>query len=152
MAKGTDHIFLGMCVGMLGIYLLRSYSSSLLENIVWLAVCVGGSLFPDIDVASKGQKLFYFVLAPLYLFLFARKQCILCVLVGLIALIPLLCSHRGLFHRCWFNMLFACLWATAFVHLFPFYVNQIIIGTLFFIAGALSHLWLDFGLKKMIFR
>jgi hypothetical protein len=152
MANGSDHIIGGIATSMLCAYFLRAHITSFHTFVFFLACTVAGSLFPDIDIKSKGQKLFYGLMAPAYIFLFARGQYALCFLVGLCALMPLLSTHRGLFHRWWFVISFASLWCFAFARMFPHNANTISFATLFFVLGALSHLWLDFGLFKMFIR
>ena len=149
MAKGSNHIVAGICIGLCGLYFFQLQNSSV-DCLICFFASIAGSLFPDIDIKSKGQKLFYGIMAPFYIFLFAQGQWALCFLVGLSALFPLLCNHRGLYHSLWFIVGFVGLWSAAMVALFPLYSNQIVIGSLFFICGALSHLWLDFGLKKCL--
>lgn len=152
MAKGSDHIVVGMIIALCGIYFFRLSNANSFQAIVCFLACVAGSLFPDIDVKSKGQKLFYGIMAPFYIFLFINRQYYLCFCVGLTALLPILCKHRGLFHCWWFIVAFAGLWSIAMLQLFPLYPNEVVLGSIFFISGALSHLLLDFGLRRMIFH
>ena len=152
MAQGTDHIVGGVAVWFVFIYLLRSNILSVFTLGICLICAVAGSLFPDIDVKSKGQKLFYGIMAPAYIFLFVQGQYALCFVVGLCALLPMLCTHRGLFHRWWFLIAFSGLWGLAIIRMFPQNTDLVGMGTLFFILGCLSHLWLDFGLLKIFGR
>ncbi len=152
MAQGTDHIVGGVATWLFFAYIFRAYITSPLLLSSLLVCAIAGSLFPDIDIKSKGQNFFYGIMAPAYIFLFARGQWVLCFLVGLCALVPLLTHHRGLFHRWWFICVFASLWGFALIHMFPHNVFDLELGTLFFILGALSHLWLDFGFRKIFFN
>lgn len=152
MAKGTDHIAIGIGIALCGVYFFWSPMVTSLDLSIWFIACIAGSLFPDIDVKSKGQKFFYCIMAPFYLFFFAQGNLILCFFVGLTALIPILCNHRGLFHSLWFIALFTGLWSMAILQWLPSYENQVVMATIFFLCGALSHLLLDFGFKNMIFH
>lgn len=152
MASGSNHIIIGSLVAFSGISCLICYQTACFDCLVLAGACLAGSLFPDIDIKSKGQKLFYTIMAPFYLFLFSNGHLFLSFSVGLTALMAILCNHRGLFHSWWFIIIFSCLWGEALLRLFPTNQNQIILGTLFFIGGALSHLLLDFGPKKLLFR
>ena len=80
----------GLAVGLVCSYVIRSYFFSFFDFFIVLMSAVAGSLFPDIDVKSKGQKLFYGLMAPAYIFLFAQGQYALCFLVGFCALLPVL--------------------------------------------------------------
>jgi hypothetical protein len=152
MAQGTEHIAGGVACWLVATYCLRSHITSFSLLTILLLFAVAGSLFPDIDIKSKGQKLFYGLMAPAYIFLFAQEQYALCFAVGLCALLPILATHRGLFHRWWFIITFAGLWGYASMCIFPQHAQTVSLATLFFMFGALSHLWLDFGLLKMFFK
>lgn len=150
MAKGSDHIVAGALIAIVGLYCVRYYDVNPADSLVLFVSSIAGSLFPDIDVKSKGQKLFYGLMAPIFIYLFVQGQIALCFCVGLSAFLPIICRHRGLYHSWWFIVVFAGLWSTAMFELFPTYSSQILIGTLSFLCGALSHLWLDFGFWKML--
>jgi hypothetical protein len=152
VAQGADHIVAGLFISLCCIYFFRSHIVTSVDCLILLVSCIAGSLFPDIDIKSKGQKFFYWTMAPLYLVLFSLKQIYLCVFIGIMALLPLVCRHRGLFHSLWFITIFVTLWSVALFQLFPLHTKQVAIGSLFFLVGSMSHLWLDFGIKKMIFH
>lgn len=116
--------------------------------IEWLAVCLLGSLFPDIDIKSKGQKVFYWILLFLYAYLYMRRHLTMLGILSIVGITPMLVKHRGVFHKWWF--IIALPFGLAFIaaSYFPCYKGMIFFDTLFFVAGALSHLILDFGLKK----
>ncbi len=116
----------------------------------WLLFTLAGSLFPDIDIKSKGQKYFYWMILILLLILTYTKRFIPLAIISIISTIPLISKHRGLFHRAWF-VIAAPLgtWYVLSMH-YPAIKMALLFDMLFFIAGALSHLWLDMGLKKMI--
>ncbi len=67
--------------------------------IIWLAVIFG--LFPDIDIKSKGQLLFYRLFFVLDLVLLAAGQYREAALLGFLALLPILSRHRGWTHTVW---------------------------------------------------
>ena len=134
MAQGTDHIVGGIAIWLVSAYLLRQYISSFPVLSLFFVCAVAGSLFPDIDVKSKGQKLFYGIMAPAYIFLFTQDQYALCFLVGLCALLPIMCTHRGLFHRWWFIVPFATLWGFAIVRMFPQYTDLDNLGYYYFLS------------------
>src|SRR5205085_9492422 len=59
------------------------------------------ALFPDIDIKSKGQVMFYrlfFLLDLLLLFNGMFKEA---ALLGFLALLPILSKHRGWTHTIW---------------------------------------------------
>lgn len=152
MAQGKDHIVAGVTIWLLFVYLFRACITSIIVLSLSLVCVIAGSLFPDIDIKSKGQKLFYGLMAPAYIFLCAQGQYALCFLVGLFAFLPILSTHRGLFHRLWFIIAFAALWGFAFAHVLPHYTDLIFMCAIFFMLGSLSHLVLDFGFSRVLFK
>lgn len=105
-----------------------------------------GSLFPDLDITSKIQRLFYFIIAGAFLFCLAIHEWhALLVTAGLAVIVGIL-RHRTILHH------------PLFLAMLPLPIicymskNNIppslsIPPALFFIAGAWSHLLLDFGLS-----
>ena len=116
----------------------------------WLLFALAGSLFPDIDIKSKGQKYFYWMILILLLILAYTKRFIPLAIISIVSTIPLISKHRGLFHRAWFVIAAPLgVWYVLSLQ-YPALKMALLFDMLFFIAGALSHLWLDMGLKKMI--
>lgn len=111
---------------------------------------MAGSLFPDIDVKSKGQNLFYWLLLALLLYFFYKKEFVTLAYVAIAATLPMLVKHRGIFHNMWF--LIAALGALSYVLMgyLPNYDHMIILHMIFFVGGAISHLWLDLGFARML--
>ncbi len=116
----------------------------------WLLFALAGSLFPDIDIKSKGQKYFYWMIFLLLLILAYTKRFIPLTIISIISTIPLLTKHRGMFHRAWFVIgAPLAIWYVMTLQYPPIKI-ALLYDMIFFIVGALSHLYLDMGLKKMI--
>ena len=109
----------------------------------WLAATILGALFPDVDIKSKGQGIFYKGMLFFLLFLFWTKQFHLFVIMSFLALVPLLVRHRGVFHRPWFVVVLPL--SVAFITgiVFPVHGVLFFYNACFFSAGALSHILLD---------
>ncbi len=118
----------------------------------WLGFALLGSLFPDIDIKSKGQKIFYWFVMVLFIVLIAQRRFQLLSYVSILAVIPMLARHRGLFHRLWFIIGMPTVAAALIVNCSPKYATPVFFDTLFFIGGAISHLWLDLGFSQMVKR
>lgn len=118
--------------------------------IEWLIFALVGSLFPDIDTKSKGQKLFYWLLFPLFACLFICQLYNQLFVLSCISLLPMMVRHRGLFHKFWFIIILTTFFIAILSSLFPAYTSQILLDALFFCAGAFSHLWLDLGFRRML--
>lgn len=126
------------------------YHPTILTSAEWLLFALAGSLFPDIDIKSKGQKYFYWMVFLLLILLTITQRFIPLAIISIVAIIPLLTKHRGLFHRAWFIIVAPLLtWRIVSFH-FPHVQEALLFDMIFFIIGALSHLWLDKGWRKML--
>lgn len=132
-----------------GVTYIFSHSwSFIFIGLEWFMFALAGAMFPDIDIKSTSQKYLYTVLFFFLLALVGKKKFYVATCLGIVSIVPIFSSHRGLFHRTWFVMLFPFfVWFWAFqAEVFLFY------NMLFFIAGALSHLWLDMGIDMFKLR
>jgi hypothetical protein len=118
--------------------------------IEWLLCTLLGALFPDIDTKSAGQKLVYRILFITMLILILRKLWPLVACLSLISLVPPLSRHRGMFHSPWFLIVSTGSMMLLSALLFPKQAHHISINLLFFLMGAFSHLFLDFGFVKVL--
>lgn len=123
---------------------------SLLVAFEWLCFTLLGALFPDIDIKSKGQKIFYRILLVAFVLLAFSKCVHLLFLLSFISLIPLIVRHRGLCHEVWFVVGAPLCCGFLLGQFFPSVFWNIVWNVFFFIVGALSHLYLDLGLKRML--
>jgi len=143
------HLAAGAAVAAPMLYLLRFQASSFAITIVWFGCALAGSLFPDIDTTSKGQKWFYHILVLMLLGLLFLKRFVLFVIFTLMGMLPLVVNHRGLFHRFWFVVFVPLAVAFTFSWYSVLHFKDAVLAASFFIAGALSHLLLDFGPRRM---
>lgn len=114
-----------------------------------LAACLIGSLFPDIDTKSKIQKFIYFIILVSVIYLMIVGLEYQAALLASMSMLPLIVSHRGLFHRMWFIIL--CLGLGNFLcYSNPgcWFKNYMWLS-MFFLIGVISHIWLDMGWKKL---
>lgn len=109
----------------------------------WFGATILGSLFPDVDIKSKGQGIFYKAMFVCLLILLWKRQLYLFVLASFLALVPVLVRHRGIFHQVWFVVVVPFLVAFAAGSSFPCYKTLFFYQATFFCAGALSHIVLD---------
>lgn len=110
----------------------------------WTACALLGSLFPDIDTKSKGQRIFYAALAVALLYALATSQHNLFLGLTALSIVPVTARHRGIFHHPWFITLLVL----ALFYFAPPWMRGRMFAwnCLFFAAGAYSHLLLDQGL------
>lgn len=150
MPSYKGHLSGGFFIYLLVLYvILNHYSITMATGLEWLLFTLAGSLFPDIDVKSKGQKLFYTIALFLSVLLLVFEHFQALIILGFLCLVPILVRHRGIFHRLWFVILVPTLIAIFLCSYMPHCNRIILFDTFFFIVGAVSHLWLDLGLKRM---
>jgi len=151
MPNFKGHLAGGIFIYLVAMYwILSNQTISLSTSLEWLLFTLAGSLFPDVDTKSKGQKLFYWIALALSLFLLSNNRMQEFVILGLCSLVPLLVGHRGIFHKTWFVILVPASIAGICCLYMPHCEKIIMYDTFFFIMGALSHLWLDLGIVRML--
>jgi membrane-bound metal-dependent hydrolase YbcI (DUF457 family) len=129
-------------------YALNGLNPTLLTSFEWLACALLGALFPDIDIKSRGQNLFYLALAVGYgLALMAGKLAWSPFFVAA-ALFPMLMRHRGLSHNLWFAVAISVSTGLGLSIVFPAHAQAAWFDALFFGAGIFSHLALDRWFSK----
>jgi len=142
------HLVGGLAVYGVTLYLLRSYCGSALVAAEWLLFCLAGSLFPDVDTKSKGRTFFYHILLGILIVFAVQRKFLAMGAVAIFALVPLITRHRGLFHQIWFVIGLPVIVAFIIGFYATGHTRIIMFNTLFFIVGAISHLFLDFGIIR----
>ena len=109
--------------------------------VLWLAVIF--ALFPDVDIKSKGQIMFYRVFFVLDVILLLNKYYVEAALLGFLALLPIISKHRGWTHTFW-----AMILVPSPILLGPMYLAKepVLEGLPFYLgalAGYFSHLVAD---------
>jgi hypothetical protein len=150
MPNYKSHLHGGFFVfSLLLLVIIPTHYPSLCTAAEWLLFSLAGSLFPDIDIKSKGERYFYWLLLMILLLLATMKRFVALTVTSIFAMVPMISKHRGLFHRSWFIIGGpALLWygVSCYYHTFA---QAFFFDMVFFVAGALSHLWLDLGIRKM---
>lgn len=119
-----------------------------MTEVEWLLFTVAGSLFPDIDIKSKGHNWAYSFLFILFCALLSRGHYEVVAVASVLSLLPMIVRHRGLFHRLWFIISFAVIGIVVGARATSLPYIVFIWDALFFVLGALSHLILDLGVKR----
>jgi membrane-bound metal-dependent hydrolase YbcI (DUF457 family) len=76
-------------------------SASPLTLAALFSVALLATMFPDTDTESKGQNLFYAIMATVDVVLILNKEYEWAALLGLFAMLPALGKHRGWTHSWW---------------------------------------------------
>lgn len=114
----------------------------------FIASTILGALFPDIDTRSMIQQFFLIALiAALPLTLIYNVP----IFIGLsiTCLGALFIPHRTLTHRPWFLIALSLLLATIAYTRLHNHRLFFVVCCAYFCAGALSHWFLDFGLRRL---
>jgi len=137
------HLVGGTVTYLVILQFIKSMQPSISVIISGFVFCLVGSLFPDVDIKSKGQKLFYtLALIMLCIFLYYERTDFF-IGLSLLALVPLLVKHRGLFHQLWF-LIFISLSTGLLIGSFHAHFSMWAMkNALFFLAGTISHIVLD---------
>ncbi len=151
MPSYKEHLVGGtVSFGAMLLIVSRWYYPTAPTTIEWLFCSLAGSLFPDIDIKSKGQKYFYWCILIALVIISIKKRFDILVGCSVISVMPMLVKHRGIFHRLWFVIGFPLLLWFLISLQFPQLRLMILLDVIFFISGAVSHLWLDMGLARML--
>ncbi len=101
------------------------------------------ALFPDIDIKSEGQKLFYWAAFIIDGLLIWDKQILVAAYLGFIVMLPLLSKHRG-----WTHSIVAAFFVPLPIVIVPYLYDghMLAVSILLYgaaVAGYLSHIALD---------
>jgi membrane-bound metal-dependent hydrolase YbcI (DUF457 family) len=72
-----------------------------IQTVILFGITLLFAMFPDVDIKSKGQKIFYLIFIALDLVLIWRGLWQLAAFLGLFAMIPIISNHRGWTHSFW---------------------------------------------------
>lgn len=144
------HLFGGGTAFLCGIFLFYAFipchSFSVIVELL-LSTLIG-SLFPDIDTKSKAQLFCYRILFICIIYLIIQQSFVLVGLLALIAMVPLIVHHRGIFHQLPF-LCISVVCVMSFFYIFvPILFIRIAFDLIFFLIGAVSHLLLDLGIRR----
>jgi len=152
MPNYKKHLFYALVVYYLILLFILFYGQSVFDlnnAIIWLLAILSGSLFPDIDIKSKGQRLFYFIFLFIVILSLICKNYHIAISITLFSFVPILAKHRGLFHNVWFLIMVILIVSKILINYFPEYRNLILSSCAFFAIGAKLHIFLDFNYKKL---
>jgi hypothetical protein len=68
------------------------------EVLVCFALCILGSMAPDVDIKSKSQRVIYAILIPIDLVLILFRYYRPAAVIGFFAILPNVLKHRGKLH------------------------------------------------------
>jgi len=146
MPNYKGHLVAGAITFVATFYTLNHFGSQMpsTEHMVFfLFVTLIGSIFPDIDTRSKMQKYFYISSAIVFpLLLFSKTLNYVFLIAGLCIAIPCL-RHRTITHNPFFILGLPGLLVLYAVLFYPSTQQLALFYYIFFVSGALSHIFLD---------
>ena len=137
------------------VFILYNPHVTCMTALGWFSMTCAGALFPDIDIKSKGQKYFYWIILLLLVWSIIRFKTLnttsrfnVVASIAVISCLPMLIRHRGITHDPLFIVGFSFLAWFFGASLYPCHMQPLFFYALFFVTGALSHIWLDKGFVK----
>jgi len=129
--------------------LFSPLSFSIDQHLFFLGITLLGAIFPDIDVYSKMQQIFFQgAFLVLLVGLFTQN---LTLIIGLSFLcsIILITKHRGITHQWSFLVLLSlCIYIFTMAR-YPHLPRKSFLISILFLAGSLSHIALDYGPRRL---
>lgn len=110
---------------------------------VGFALCLIGSIFPDIDVPSKMQKWFYLACIGAVALAIWSKNHLLMASIGTGVIFVTFLTHRTITHKPAFLALIALVPTLCAAYAIPHHAGNAFSLYLYFIVGCLSHILLD---------
>ncbi len=144
MSDGRKHIIFGLIVVVLTLFITDYFLVlTTTQKVLYVAIGVMFSVWPDVDVKSMGQKLFYFMFFFADCYLIFMKEFKIAAYLGLIIILPILSRHRG-----WTHSKITMILLPLPLLLYPMYTTQslTLYGLPYYIAavvGYFSHLLFD---------
>lgn len=148
MSNANVHQSVGFCSGFIamGLNLLYyTYTKNPINYPIYLLsipIATLYSLLPDIDIKSRGSKIFYLLILTLVLYFFKKGETLTALIIISASLLPQTVPHRKYTH----NLLFALIFPLPVYLLFPEVSISLSYFPLFYISavvGFVSHLIMD---------
>lgn len=148
-----------LVVGFLSFVSISYFFMKLLPNyfgfttlFIGLCACLLGSIFPDIDIASKMQRIFYLLAAAFIVISFLLNNFVIFAIFAILSLIVFILKHRTITH----NLIFILILAT-FLPIYTYFyhrsfLDESLIGSVFFVVGSFFHIFLDIFVSRVLKR
>lgn len=139
-------VYLAATVAIVVVYALYDHLSwveALAYPVGMTALVVLFGLWPDVDLDSKGRRIFYNIFFAVDLFLIVTERFEAAAYLGLFAILPALGAHRGWTHTWWAMLLVP---SPLLVAPYLYLPDTPFIGVPFYgaaVVGYFSHLLLD---------
>ena len=103
MAGGKGHMIGGVVFSLIALHLVSHYfiAPKLMDMIIYISIALLFSLWPDVDIKSIGQKVFYTIFFITDCYLIFMDEYKFAAYFGLFIILPILAKHRGWTHSLW---------------------------------------------------
>ncbi len=152
MSMYRGHLVGGLAAYLIVIVVYGIYTTVFQHYFPGLLATLAGSLFPDIDIRSKGQRLFLKILFIAIVWCLYLQASIPLMILLMFSVLPIVFPHRGLFHDIIFVGALSVTAAGSLIYTMPEKTDMIVLVTFFFLVGVISHLVLDKGFKKTFYH
>ncbi len=152
MSMYRGHLLGGFAAYLAVIVLYGIWQDTFAHNFHGLLATLAGSLFPDIDIRSKGQRLFLKLLFIAVVFCLFLQASFPLMMLLIFSVLPIIFPHRGLFHDTIFVFTLSAFVAGSLIYIMPENSYTILTLFFFFYVGVISHLVLDKGMKRTFYR
>lgn len=117
---------------------------------IGFSACLLGSIFPDIDTASKMQRIFYFFAAGFIIYSLFTHSYKMFAVFSAVSVLILLVGHRTITHNFIFVLVlsgFLPIYSYFYHHKF---LKQSLVFACCFCLGSLLHIFLDFFVSRVL--
>ncbi len=146
MPNHKTHLVAGLVCGLVLTAMFKHFypqsMNQIYNSFLYTSFALAGSLFPDIDIKSKIQLMFWPVATVFILIALATSQINLFMIISFFVFFIVLVGHRTITHQFWFVTLFPFLLALYVIKI-KAPKNIIFFCVIYFIVGAYSHIVLD---------
>ncbi|MCB9493476.1 MAG: metal-dependent hydrolase [Epsilonproteobacteria bacterium] len=144
--------FTYMAICCLLVFTQKHYSLNFAQLLLGLYLSLLGSIFPDIDIRSRMQRLFLLFVSPIFFTAIIYQQWKLLIILSASILFITLVKHRSLTHNIWFILGLPLCIALPTIAYTRLATHVVFLMYIFFVFGALSHRFLDYGPRKFFTR
>lgn len=152
MPNHRTHLTAGLVSSALLIYAINLFDASFLKSpsLIFLYACfaLAGSIFPDIDIDSKMQRMFWPLITIAVGITLVFSQWHLFFILTISVLFVASIGHRTITHSVWFSLFFPLLLAWYIQSNHPMLRSIAYTSAFFFSVGAWSHIFLDRTVSK----
>jgi hypothetical protein len=153
MPRYKTHLGGGVVSFFVVLKMVEFFKNAFLPTLLELPICLGlsllGSLFPDIDITSKMQKIFYISSVVVLISSILMLKSTTFLATSFLVVVVSFLKHRTITHQVKFYVVISFVIFAYMVYLDRDLFHYIFKFYQFFFAGIMSHIFLDFLVSKL---